>query len=539
MGAISHGVADVLWHSLSMNEGFIQAMQFSDFNSSYPDAHSAADFGGDFVLSRFGQLDYKQNVWHVPTKDIIKIYASLGHNVTTAQLNLCMVAGYMGLHGGSIIGKYLYPQWALNSPFLAERYFDYIHGGVNSLSVAVAECWSRATEWILNEDLQEISQCSNMGYAYSKKNSLRSQKMFGISKVADITLQDGATSASNDQDLADYVPRRTRPYEADYREPLLKQISRGLKSWVQVLLTPFIEKASSLFAKRCVLINDAETVIVTNNQYSMLGHSIAYGDFDNDGQLELVIGAPGYSTKANFQSGAVFVMGDLPKRGTYLVEEYSQMIMGPLESGTYFGYSLAVVDLNRDGIDDLAIGSPGLGFNLNYPDGSVFVRFGQKGKGLRKDGWDLVLNGTIYHQNPEFAVFPKDSYNSFGEKLFAFDVDKDGYNDLIVGSPLSSNSYGSHQRGSIHCFLAASNHSRNISFADSDWSLYGQQDYEWFGSSFVFANDMIVVGSPGYKAHDEAKSNGMIQGFKISSEIQRPEQIFSVQDDIDFSQFGQ
>ena len=40
------------------------------------------------------------------------------------------------------------------------------------------------------------------------------------------------------------------------------------------------------------------------------------------------------------------------------------------------GYALAVVDLNRDGIDDLAVGAPTVGFEEFFYDGRVHVYFG-------------------------------------------------------------------------------------------------------------------------------------------------------------------
>jgi len=40
------------------------------------------------------------------------------------------------------------------------------------------------------------------------------------------------------------------------------------------------------------------------------------------------------------------------------------------------GYALAVVDLNRDGIDDLAVGAPTTNHLDFHYDGRVFVYFG-------------------------------------------------------------------------------------------------------------------------------------------------------------------
>jgi hypothetical protein len=51
-----------------MDEGFIQvslnilfqALQITNFHDDYSKAHSSADIGGEFVLTKFGDLSYTQ-----------------------------------------------------------------------------------------------------------------------------------------------------------------------------------------------------------------------------------------------------------------------------------------------------------------------------------------------------------------------------------------------------------------------------------------------------------------------------------------------
>ncbi len=62
-GLISHGVADVTWHSLGLDQGFIQAMSHANYNGDYRQAHSDADTGGEFVLARYAELDYDLPFW--------------------------------------------------------------------------------------------------------------------------------------------------------------------------------------------------------------------------------------------------------------------------------------------------------------------------------------------------------------------------------------------------------------------------------------------------------------------------------------------
>ena len=49
MGVIAHDVADVVWHSLDIDQGFIDTMGELNFHGSYGNAHTVADPGGDVV----------------------------------------------------------------------------------------------------------------------------------------------------------------------------------------------------------------------------------------------------------------------------------------------------------------------------------------------------------------------------------------------------------------------------------------------------------------------------------------------------------
>ena len=51
LGFVSHQVADVTWHSLGIDQGFLTTMGDVNFFGSFPAAHSIGDPGGDMVVS--------------------------------------------------------------------------------------------------------------------------------------------------------------------------------------------------------------------------------------------------------------------------------------------------------------------------------------------------------------------------------------------------------------------------------------------------------------------------------------------------------
>lgn len=76
----------------------------------------------------------------------------------------------------------------------------------------------------------------------------------------------------------------------------------------------------------------------------------------------LVISAPGYGIPGNSQHGRVYFVDrsrgrGLPDINLNLDSDADKILDGSVENGR-FGTALAVVDLNKDGIDDLAVSAP-------------------------------------------------------------------------------------------------------------------------------------------------------------------------------------
>ncbi|XP_005164152.1 integrin alpha-3 isoform X2 [Danio rerio] len=91
--------------------------------------------------------------------------------------------------------------------------------------------------------------------------------------------------------------------------------------------------------------------------------------------------------------------------------------------GSYFGNSVAVVDLNNDGWKDLIVGAPFYFDRKMDKGGAVYVYMNQNGSFRNKS--DVVLTG------------PKDS--GFGMSVVAIgDVNQDGFQDFAVGAPYHS-----------------------------------------------------------------------------------------------------
>jgi hypothetical protein len=164
----------------------------------------------------------------------------------------------------------------------------------------------------------------------------------------------------------------------------------------------------------------------TDNAY--FGFSVASGDFDGDGFIDLAAGIP----FDNNEQGAVNVF-----RGTAAgisesdVQRWKQGaagIGGTEEPGDRFGYSLAAGDFNGDNVADLAIGVPGDN-TAGGKTGSVHILYGSKTIGLGASG------SQIWSQDDAAVPGDAEPGDSFGYSLAVGDFNNDGYADLAIGVP--------------------------------------------------------------------------------------------------------
>lgn len=150
------------------------------------------------------------------------------------------------------------------------------------------------------------------------------------------------------------------------------------------------------------------------SQTDGFGSSLAIGRFDGGPHEELAVGAPGDGYQA---SGAVTVLDPAAHRSRRVTQE-SRGVRGVSERYDKFGAAVTAVDVDHDGTDELAVGSPGEDRTKvpeNFAVGAVHVLYASG----RDDLWELREAGH---------------YDRFGTTLAAADLDGNGTADLVASA---------------------------------------------------------------------------------------------------------
>ncbi|XP_047727057.1 integrin alpha-2 isoform X1 [Prionailurus viverrinus] len=160
-----------------------------------------------------------------------------------------------------------------------------------------------------------------------------------------------------------------------------------------------------------------DQILQDKNHSSYLGYSVAAISTGKD--VHFVAGAP----RANYTGQIVLYSVDKNGNVTVIQAHRGDQI------GSYFGSVLCSVDVNKDTITDvLLVGAPMYMNDLKKEEGRVYLFTITQG----------VLN---WHQ---FLEGPKGVENArFGSAIAALsDINMDGFNDVIVGSPLENQNSG-------------------------------------------------------------------------------------------------
>ncbi|MDP3970091.1 MAG: VCBS repeat-containing protein [bacterium] len=236
-----------------------------------------------------------------------------------------------------------------------------------------------------------------------------------------------------------------------------------------------------------------------NNRF---GNTVApAGDLNNDGYDDFVVGASEIGTYGGavyifYGKSAQFTDGGVLARATAKIS--------PEETYDGLGYTMNNADLNNDGYDDLLVGSTEgqIGDSIDH---GMYVFYGKSAN---------FANINASTADAKFTVADAGT-NVFYYVGSSGDINKDGYDDIIVGvkdkvvSSVDTGAafvfYGSATRFTTAIMAAQADDSRNItaSFTSADLQFNGEISGDGAGAGVTNAGDTngdgfpeILVGAP-------------------------------------------
>lgn len=223
-----------------------------------------------------------------------------------------------------------------------------------------------------------------------------------------------------------------------------------------------------------------------------MGADVTSGDFNNDGIQDLLTSSPFASYEDKKWNGRVSIIfgkkESIKSKKSERSNEWANVNFYGKNAGDQLGTSLSVGDFDGDGLDDIVIG----GYN-------AVLKSERKGKAYVIYGKSLENRKTFdfSYKEEDLMLSGVNDKDGFGLSVESFDINRDGYDDLLVGAPFASGPVVK-TSGLVYVYFGSKEGLKD----ESDSILYGQIEGERFGSEIaagnIFGDEKVEIAIGAY-----------------------------------------
>ncbi|HYE45070.1 MAG TPA: hypothetical protein VEA44_04770, partial [Caulobacter sp.] len=231
-----------------------------------------------------------------------------------------------------------------------------------------------------------------------------------------------------------------------------------------------------------------------------LGRNIALGDVNGDGFADILIGSlfsDGYAAEAGNAWVVFGVDGGLPLDvDLNTLDGTNGFRLDGGNTGDRFGGSVAIGDINGDGLEDIIVGASAQSGSFSY-GGAAYVIFGSE------DPFSAVLNMQLLNGTNGYRIDAESADDRLGSSVaYGGDVNGDGIGDIVLGAP----GVGGFYTGAAYVLFGGASPGASFSLAgldgDNGFRVDGTSLYDTVGMTVGGAGDVngdgfddIVLGS--------------------------------------------